>query len=282
MGLTAHQKRRIQQRARQFAEKWSSKKGLKEDRDSEAFIDGFFGIFGIDRLGNNIVFEYELNSSGRIDVFWPGVILIENKSSGSRLSEAFQQAKKYYQELEDYPRPKYILVNNFNDFEIYTFKRGYGKKQDSWLRERAFSLNELSESKNISLFYYFFDHKHEKIEIDKGTSEQVEVVHHQALASPVPTGLPKAHQSPRETCSEVPKHEKIEIDKFYTENSIDQELVEKLIEKRIKAIMHKTRYGILKLALVSCLSLTLGYLISDGQPRAWLESVVEGSTREAR
>ena len=236
MGLTAHQKRRIQQRARQFAEKWSSKKRLKEDRDSEAFIDGFFGIFGIDRLGNNIVFEYKLNSSGRIDVFWPGVILIENKSSGSRLSEAFQQAKKYYQDLEDYLRPKYVLVNNFNDFEIYTFKRGHGKKQGYWLRERRFSLNELPENKNISLFYYFLDHKHEKIEIDKS----------------------------------------------YRENSINQELVEKLVEKRIKAIMHKTRYGILKLALVSCLSLTLGYLISDGQPRAWLESVIGGSTREAR
>ncbi len=236
MGLTAHQKRRIQQQARQFAEKWSSKKGLKEDRDSEAFIREFFDIFGIDCLGNNITFEYELNSSGRIDVFWPGVILIENKSPGSRLSEAFKQTKKYYQDLDNYLRPKYILVNNFNDFEIYMFKRGHGKKQGYWLRERGFSLNELPENKNISLFYYFSDHKREKIEIDKS----------------------------------------------YTESSISQELVERLVEKRIKAIMHKTRYGILKLALVSCLSLALGYLISDGQPRAWLESVIGGSTRETR
>ena len=236
MGLTAHQKRRIQQQARQFAEKWSSKKGLKEDRDSEAFIREFFDIFGIDCLGNNITFEYELNSSGRIDVFWPGVILIENKSPGSRLSEAFKQTKKYYQDLDNYLRPKYILVNNFNDFEIYMFKRGHGKKQGYWLRERGFSLNELPENKNISLFYYFSDHKREKIEIDKS----------------------------------------------YTESSISQESVERLVEKRIKAIMHKTRYGILKLALVSCLSLALGYLISDGQPRAWLESVIGGSTRETR
>ena len=38
----------------------------------------------------------------------------------------------------------------------------------------------------------------------KGTSEQVEIVHHQALTSPVSTGLLKTHQSPKETYSEVP------------------------------------------------------------------------------
>ena len=45
--------------------------------------------------------------------------------------------------------------------------------------------------------------------------------------------------------------------------------------------MHRTKYAILKkLTLASGLSLALGYLISDGQPREYLERFIEGSARE--
>ena len=50
-------------------------------------------------------------------------------------------------------------------------------------------------------------HKGKPWVIEEGTSEQVEIVHHQALASPVSTGLPKTHQSPKEAYSEVPEHD---------------------------------------------------------------------------
>ena len=229
-----------QQRAKQFAEKWSGKERLKEIKDSRDFINDFFGIFGIDCLSSNIIFEYKLNSSGSIDVFWPGVILIENKSPGSRLSQAFEQARNYYGDLEDYLKPKYILINNFNDFEIYTLKRSQRGKKNYWSKERGFSLNELSEHGNISLFYYFFDHKYEKVKKDREVS----------------------------------------VDRIHTENSVNEELVEKLVEKRVKAIMNTIHYGILKLALVSSLFLTVGYIISDGQPREHLDSFIEGVSRD--
>lgn len=80
--LRAHEKRRIQQQVRQFAEKWSSKQELTESKDHEDFMDEFFSIFGIDYHGYNIFPEYELPSKSRIDVFWPGIIFIENKSPG--------------------------------------------------------------------------------------------------------------------------------------------------------------------------------------------------------
>ena len=50
-------------------------------------------------------------------------------------------------------------------------------------------------------------HKGKPWVIEEGTSEQVEIVHHQALASPVSTGLPKTHQSPKEAYSKVPEHD---------------------------------------------------------------------------
>lgn len=207
----AHQKRRIRQRARQFAERWGSRQRLTESKDSETFIDEFFGIFGIDCFGRNIIFEYRLPSGRRIDVFWPGVILIENKSLSSQsFSEAFEQATRYYEELEDYYKPKYILVNNFHHFEIRSFRKGQGGRRNYW-SSKKFSLNELPESRNISLFYYLFDHKYEKI-----------------------------------------------------------------TEKPVREAVHRTRCGILKLALASVLSLTCGYIISDGQPRKTLDNLNGG------
>ena len=126
MELSAHQQRAIHQRARQFAEKWGGKANLRESEHSESFMDDFFGIFDIDYYIRNIISEYILPSKQRIDVFWPGVILIENKSSrNSSLHKAFIQAREYYKELEGYYKPKYILVNNFHTFEIYSFRKNH-------------------------------------------------------------------------------------------------------------------------------------------------------------
>ena len=154
----------IRQRARQFADQWNSRQKLSESEDSEIFIDEFFGIFDIDCYISNIVFEYKLSSGRRIDAFWPGVILIENKSPDSDLSETCrQQAISYYEELEDYLRPKYVLINNFHHFRVFSFRKGRGKKVGYWRMERSFPLHELPSNKNISLFYYFSNHRYVKI-----------------------------------------------------------------------------------------------------------------------
>ena len=69
------------------------------------------------------------------------------------------------------------------------------------LFEHGNMANALRLLSEWTISWVIWNNGHEK----QGTSEQVEVVHHQALASPVSTGLPKAHQSPRETCLEVPQ-----------------------------------------------------------------------------
>jgi len=53
-----------------------------------------------------------------------------------------------------------------------------------------------------------------------------------------------------------------------------------MIEHEVKRVMHGTKYAILKLTLASGLSLALGYLISDGQPREYMERFIGGSARE--
>ncbi|MYA90614.1 MAG: hypothetical protein F4026_03415 [Synechococcus sp. SB0669_bin_8] len=229
--LSREQRERIREKANQFARRWTRKHNLAEHKESQTFINEFFGIFDIDRFASNIEFEYNISRNGknrRIDVFWPRVILIEHKTSGRNLNEAFdKQVKEYFDMLKEKDHPEYILISSFRLFRIYSTE----DKKKIGSEYKWFFIEDLPN--NIHLFHYFLDHEYEKI-------------------------------------SRV------------VEQSINEKLLEKLteIEKSIKEVMQTTRYGILKLALAGSLLLTFGYLISDGQPRAWLESVIGGSTRE--
>ena len=51
-----------------------------------------------------------------------------------------------------------------------------------------------------------------------------------------------------------------------------ERVIEKIVEKEIEKVVYKTRYRIM--ALVSGLFLGLGYIVSDGQPRAYLEDIL--------
>ncbi|MCY4236374.1 MAG: hypothetical protein OXE74_08795 [Cyanobacteria bacterium MAG CAR2_bin_4] len=244
MVFSSPQRRIIRQRAGRFAEKWKGRQGLGEREHSEIFIDEFFSIFDIDCYISNIIFEYQLPSGRRIDVFWPGVLLIENKSLGKNLREAFEQARSYYEELEDYLRPQYILVNDFHNFRISSFRKSTKDGKNYWKDERRFSLSELPNNENINLFYYFSNHKYTKItKTREQTSENI-------------------------------------VRGICIDNSIDDKPLESMIEHEVKRVMHGTKYAILKLTLASGLSLALGYLISDGQPREYMERFIGGSARE--
>ena len=59
------------------------------------------------------------NSSGFIDLFWPGVLLVEQKSAGRNLEIAYDQAGKYFDALPEHERPRYILVSDFQTFELH-------------------------------------------------------------------------------------------------------------------------------------------------------------------
>ena len=64
------------------------------------------------------------DSDGYIDLLWKGVVLIEMKSRGKNLSKAYQQAIEYTQKLSHHELPKYILVCDFYNFQIYDLEEG--------------------------------------------------------------------------------------------------------------------------------------------------------------
>ncbi len=110
----------IRARAASFAHKWKDAK--YEKGETQSFYNDFFDVFGIERRS---VARYEEhvakldNTSGFIDLFWPGHLLVEQKSIGRDLRKAYGQAGEYFDALPESKRPRYILVSDFQNFVLH-------------------------------------------------------------------------------------------------------------------------------------------------------------------
>ena len=56
---------------------------------------------------------------GFIDLFWKGVLLVEQKSIGRDLKKAKTQALDYFPGLKNAELPRYVLLSDFQTFELY-------------------------------------------------------------------------------------------------------------------------------------------------------------------
>src|ERR1035437_7136692 len=86
---------------------------LPEQVDESSFgtklLDGFFEE-PVKKLGTE---------RGFIDLFWKGVLLVEQKSAGRDLARAKEQALDYFPGLKEHELPRYVLVSDFQTFELY-------------------------------------------------------------------------------------------------------------------------------------------------------------------
>ena len=109
----------IRTRASEFASEWAD--AAYEKGETQSFYNEFFDIFGVRR---RTVARYEEHvrrlddTSGFIDLFWPGVLLVEQKSAGRDLVAASQQAGSYFDALPERDRPRYQLLCDFRSFEL--------------------------------------------------------------------------------------------------------------------------------------------------------------------
>lgn len=129
----------VRRRAKDFSVRW--KDAHYEKGETQTFYNEFFQIFGIDRKRVGI-FErkIELIDAGRrgfIDLFWPSVLLVEQKSAGKDLFKAGQQADDYVLGLKDRDLPRYVLVCDFQRFRLRHLETG---------KEVTFTLPELHEN----------------------------------------------------------------------------------------------------------------------------------------
>ena len=109
----------LRNRAAAFAQAHAN--ATYEKGETQTFYNEFFHIFGVERRQ---VARYEEhvkklnNKSGFIDLFWPKVLLIEQKSAGRDLVKAAEQAGEYFDALKDSEKPRFQLVCDFQNFEL--------------------------------------------------------------------------------------------------------------------------------------------------------------------
>ncbi len=116
----------IRERARSFAREWEAE--ASERAEAQSFWNEFFNVFGVNRR-RVAVFEQKAarfngSTHGRIDVFWPGVMLAEHKSGGRDLDAAFEQALDYFAGIAEAELPRYVLVSDFRRLRLHDLESG--------------------------------------------------------------------------------------------------------------------------------------------------------------
>jgi hypothetical protein len=165
----------IRHRSIAFSKEWTGVKS--EQAEKQTFWNEFFDVFGIRR---RVVASFEdpvkkiSGDYGYIDLFWPGIVLIEHKSLGGDLGKAESQAFRYIQDLAREGRtkeiPRYVIVSDFARIAIHDLETD---------GERALPLEfPLAEfHKHIHEFAFIPGYKqHKFIEQDPINIEAVEIM----------------------------------------------------------------------------------------------------------
>jgi hypothetical protein len=115
----------IRVRAATFAQEWAGE-GYEKGQ-TQLFYRDFFEVFGVP-VRRVASFEEPVKNLGDkrgfIDLFWKGMLLIEQKSIGLNLKKAKSQALNYFPGLKDADLPRYILLSDFQTFELYDLEDG--------------------------------------------------------------------------------------------------------------------------------------------------------------
>lgn len=110
----------IRQRAKDFALEYAD--ATREKQDTHSFYNDFFAIFGV-KARTVGTYEAQVKNldqtrHGFIDLLWPGVLLVEQKSAGFDLGKALDQALEYVGWLKESHRPRYILTCDFQRWRL--------------------------------------------------------------------------------------------------------------------------------------------------------------------
>ncbi len=115
----------IKDRCLTFMNEWADT--TREEADAKPWLDAFFDVFGISRK-RVAIFEQRVallsGAKGFIDLFWSGVILVEMKSRGKDLDDAYQQALRYTEGLKADEMPSLIMISDFEHIHLYDMEEG--------------------------------------------------------------------------------------------------------------------------------------------------------------
>ncbi len=119
----------IKSRARTFSRTWAD--AAFEDSQGKPFWIDFFEIFGITDK-RVATFEHAVKklpglkakTDGFVDLFWPGMLLVEQKSRGKNLDVALTQALSYFPGITERDLPQLVIVCDFARFRVHKLASG--------------------------------------------------------------------------------------------------------------------------------------------------------------
>ena len=138
----------IRRRLGEFAASWGGYAGT-ERSEAQTFLNGLLECYGTDRREAGARFE-ERAGDGFMDLFWPGVCIVEMKrpSEARRLADHREQMLGYWQRsgTPASPAPRYVVLCAFHRFEVWEPGAVYTEPRV------AFDLVELPDHLDALLF----------------------------------------------------------------------------------------------------------------------------------
>ncbi len=169
----------IRIRASRFADEW--KDATNEQADKQTFWNEFFEVFGVTRK-TFAQYEHAIGRLGKakgfIDLFWPGVLVVEHKSWNEPLDAAYDQAMDYGINIPDQEKPRYIITSDFRTIRLYDLET-IGKR-NMW----EISLKDLP--KKADLFGFIAGYQRQEIveedPVNRKAAEKLAQLHDQLKA----------------------------------------------------------------------------------------------------
>lgn len=166
----------LRKRLTAFAHQWAA--AAREEADEKLFTASFLRCFDIEP--HQYLREYAVKkrdgSTGYMDGFIPGKLIIEGKSLGKDLKKARQQAESYRWACTQHQLPSYVLLHDFGHFALFDLER------DS---QHSCTLADLP--RHADWFRFLINDAHpvitEETEADRRAAEQMAVLHEALLRS---------------------------------------------------------------------------------------------------
>lgn len=115
----------MRERAARFVTEWRGE--TYERGESQSFWNDWFEIFGI-RRRKVATFEHYVSKlsggNGFIDLFWPGYLVVEQKSANKDLIAAEGQAFDYLHGLSQKDMPRLVISSDFATFHVHDLDDG--------------------------------------------------------------------------------------------------------------------------------------------------------------
>lgn len=126
----------IRKNAAAFVNEWAGE--TYEKGESQSFWSDLFAVYGV-RRRNVAKFEAQARritgGTGFIDVFWPGMMIAEQKSTGKDLDAAEAQAMDYLTTVSDAEMPRYVVTCDFSTFRVRDLEAPAGEESATFALE---------------------------------------------------------------------------------------------------------------------------------------------------